>query len=97
MVDLVSGLQAIVGIALFLAAGYFISFFFFRKGEADYIERIAYSLAFSLTIPPMIIFILNFLLKVPLNIVTVYLVNTILIVSGYFYSIKYGSNKQHKG
>ncbi|MEK6954419.1 MAG: hypothetical protein AABX01_05395 [Candidatus Micrarchaeota archaeon] len=93
MVDFVGAIQAIVGLALFFAAGYFLSFVFFRKNEADAIERAVYSLTFSLTIPPLIIFFLNFLLRIPINTIMVFVVYLLVLGGSYFYHMKYGDGK----
>ncbi|MBA7656131.1 hypothetical protein ES703_64045 [subsurface metagenome] len=47
------------------------SFVFFKKDEIDVIERIALSFGFSITLVPLIVFWLNWLLKVRINIVNV--------------------------
>ncbi len=88
MADLISGLQLIVGLALFLASGYFISLVFFRKDEADLIERALYSLTFSISIPGLVIFFLNFIFRMPINALTTYVVFILLIVASYAYGQK---------
>ncbi|MFH0971407.1 MAG: hypothetical protein V1835_02460 [Candidatus Micrarchaeota archaeon] len=95
--DAIGAIQAVVGIALFLAAGYSCSLVFFKKNEADLIERIVYSLTFSVTIPPLAIFFLNFLLRLPINALTVYFVYLAVSGAGYAYHMIYGEGKAHKG
>jgi len=51
--------------------GYAWSFVFFKKGEIDLIERIALSFGLSIAIVPLVVFWLNWLLKIRINIVTV--------------------------
>ncbi|MFH1442990.1 MAG: hypothetical protein ABIG96_03060 [Candidatus Micrarchaeota archaeon] len=85
MADLISIVQGIVGIALFLASGYFLSFLFFRKAEIDDIERGAYSLVFALIIPSSALFFLNFLLKLPVNSLTVFAVYALAAAGSFFY------------
>ncbi len=63
-------LQAIVGVALFLFAGYAASIALFRK--ADLIERAAFSLALALTVPALLLVALNLLLSIELNATIVY-------------------------
>jgi len=47
------------------------SFVFFKKAEIDAIERIALSLGLSISIVPLVVFWLNWLLKIRINIVNV--------------------------
>ncbi|MEK6843495.1 MAG: hypothetical protein AABY04_03320 [Candidatus Micrarchaeota archaeon] len=96
MVDLISVLQGIGGVILFFASGYFISFVFFKKDEVDELERIVYSLTFSITIPPLVIFFLNFLLRMPVNTISVYIIYLIIGAASYAYSNFYMKNKAHK-
>lgn len=63
-------LQAIVGAALFLLAGYSASIAFFRK--ADLAERTAFSLALALTVPALLLAALNLLLSIELDATLVY-------------------------
>ena len=51
--------------------GYAWSFVFFKKGEIDLIERIAVSFGLSIAIVPLVVFWLNWLLTIRINIVTV--------------------------
>jgi uncharacterized membrane protein len=51
--------------------GYAWSFVFFKKDEIDLIERIALSFGLSIALVPLIVFWLNWLLKIRINIVTV--------------------------
>lgn len=97
MVDLVAAVQALVGLALFFAAGYFISLIFFKRNEVDAIERAVYSLTFSITIPALVIFFLNFLFRIPINTLFVYAVYLALIGASYAYNLKYGAERAQKG
>jgi len=47
------------------------SFVFFKKGEIDVIERIALSFGLSIALVPLVVFWLNWLLKIKINIVNV--------------------------
>jgi len=47
------------------------SFVFFKKGEIDVIERIALSFRLSIVLVPLVVFWLNWLLKIRINIVNV--------------------------
>ncbi|GAH43738.1 unnamed protein product [marine sediment metagenome] len=47
------------------------SFVFFKKGEIDAIERIALSFGLSIALVPLVVFWLNWLLKIKINLVTV--------------------------
>ena len=51
--------------------GYAWSFVFFKKGEIDLIERIALSFGLSIALVPLVVFWLNWLLKIRINIVNV--------------------------
>lgn len=51
--------------------GYAWSFVFFKKDEIELIERIALSFGLSIALVPLIVFWLNWLLKIKINIVTV--------------------------
>ncbi len=97
MVDFIQIIQALVGVVLFFAAGYFLSLVFFRKDEADQTERIVYSVVFALTLPPLTIFFLNFLLGIPINTLMVMGVYLIFTGGSYFYYNNYGDGKNHKG
>jgi uncharacterized membrane protein len=51
--------------------GYAWSFVFFKKGEIDLIERIALSFGLSIALVPLVIFWLNWLFTIRINIVNV--------------------------
>ncbi len=51
--------------------GYAWSFVFFKKGEIDLIERFALSFGLSIAFVPLVVFWLNWLLKIRINIITV--------------------------
>lgn len=96
MVDIVGAAQALVGLALFFASGYLLSLIFFRKNEADIAERAVYSLTFSITIPPLIIFFLNFLFQIPISTLFVFAIYLLVCGGSYYYRLQYGEGK-HKG
>lgn len=54
-------------IFIFFLPGYAWSFVFFKKGKIDLIERIALSFGLSIALVPLIVFCLNYLLKVKIN------------------------------
>lgn len=56
------------------------SYAFFQKNEIDIIERIALSFGLSISIVPLTVFYFNYLLKIPINLVTVTTIITILIL-----------------
>lgn len=47
------------------------SFVFFKKGKIDTIERLALSFGLSIALVPLVVFWLNWLLKIKINIVNV--------------------------
>ena len=51
--------------------GYAWSFVFFKKGDIDLIERIALSFGLSIALVPLVVFWLNGILKIRINIVNV--------------------------
>jgi uncharacterized membrane protein len=51
--------------------GYVWSLVFFKKAETDLIERIALSFGLSIALVPLVVFWLNWLLKIRINIVNV--------------------------
>lgn len=59
--------------------GYAWSFVFFKKGKIDLIERIALSFGLSIALVPLIVFYLNYLLKVKIDLTNISLVVAILM------------------
>jgi len=51
--------------------GLVLSYVFFKKGEKDFIERIALSFALSIVIIPLLTFYFNLLFKVKINLLNV--------------------------
>ena len=51
--------------------GYAWSFVFFKKGNIDLIERIALSFGLSIALVPLVVFWLNWIFKIRINIVNV--------------------------
>lgn len=73
--------QAIVGGILFFATGYLASLAFFAPGKIDGVERAVYSLALSILVPALAVFVLNLVLGIPIfNTLGIYAV--FLAVSG---------------
>ena len=79
-------LQAVVGFALFFGAGYSLSRALFK--QAGLIERVALSIAVALTVPALVLVVLNLALGMPFNVLTVYFVFLALILGGWFFSRK---------
>jgi len=81
------------------------SFVFFKKGEIDAIERIALSFGLSVALVPLVVFWLNWLLKIRINIVNITavifgLIGCALIIMlkmGRFPQIKFPTHKKEKG
>ncbi|MFH1750258.1 MAG: hypothetical protein ABH863_01115 [Candidatus Micrarchaeota archaeon] len=94
MVDFLGAIQVVVGLALFFASGYLLTLTLFRKNELDLIERIVYSITFSLTIPPLIIFFLNFLFRIPINTLVVFVIYLLVCGGSYFFHMMYGEGRQ---
>lgn len=65
-------------LVLFLP-GFVWSFVFFKKEEIDVIERIAFSFGLSITLVPLVVFWLNWLLKIKINIVNITTIILVLI------------------
>lgn len=66
--------------------GYVWSFVFFKKDDIDIIERIALSFGLSIAIVPLIVFYLNWLFHIKINLINSSI--TILLISaiGYYFS-----------
>ena len=78
--------QALIGAFLFLAAGYSVSMAIFKKGEVDEVERLAYGLAFSLIVPALVLFFLNFVFGIPVfTTLYVYAVYVLVIAAALAY------------
>jgi len=92
--DAIQIIQAIVGLVLFFGAGYSLTLFLFRKDEIDLVERITYSIALSLTVPAIIIFAANFLLKMKIDALSVYIIYLLVTASGFIYSEYFLKKKQ---
>jgi len=72
------------------------SFVFFKKWEIDIIERIALSFGLSIALVPLVIFWLNWLLKIRINIVNVTVVILGLIGYALIIMLKMGRFPQIK-
>ncbi|MBU1197407.1 hypothetical protein KJ765_02740 [Candidatus Micrarchaeota archaeon] len=66
MVEPVLVIQGIIGGILFFLTGYVLSLVFFKEGEIDNVERVVYSITFSILIPAIAVFVLNILLRIPI-------------------------------
>ena len=72
------------------------SFVLFKKDEIDVIERIALSFGLSITLVPLVVFWLNWLLKIKINIVNVTAVILGLIGCTLIFLLKMGRFSQIK-
>lgn len=70
--------------------GYAWSYVFFKRDEIDLIERIALSFGLSIALVPLVVFWLNWLLKVKINLVSVTVVILGLIVCAVLIPLKTG-------
>ncbi|MFA4946183.1 MAG: hypothetical protein WC607_01425 [Candidatus Micrarchaeia archaeon] len=86
-------LQALLGAAFFLFAGYVASLAFFR--DADGVERVAYSLFLAFTVPAFVLVALNLFAGVKLDAFVVYAVLFVFSVACLAYS-KTREAKMHK-
>ncbi|MFH1256458.1 MAG: DUF1616 domain-containing protein [Candidatus Diapherotrites archaeon] len=81
MLDLVLGLVKFV-IAV-TVPGYFLTLGFFpSKKEIDGIERLTYSLVFSITVQPLLLLLENQLFQIPVNEVSVFATFFLVIALG---------------
>ncbi len=72
------------------------SFVFFKKGKIDIIERIALSFGLSIALVPLVVFWLNWLLKIKINIVNITVVILGLIGCALIFMLKMGRFSQIK-
>ena len=72
------------------------SFVFFKKGEIDVIERAALSFGLSIALVPLVVFWLNWLLKIKINIVNITAVTLGLIGCALIVRLKMGRFSQIK-
>ena len=72
------------------------SFVFFKKGEIDVIVRIALSFGLSIALVPLVVFWLNWLLKIKINIVNIAAVILGLIGCALIVMLKMGRFPQIK-
>lgn len=72
------------------------SFVFFKKEEIDVIERIALSFGLSIALVPLVVFWLNWLLKIKINIVNVTVLILGLIGCALIIMLKMGRVSQKK-
>jgi len=72
------------------------SFVFFKKEEIDVIERIALSFGLSIALVPLVVFWLNWLLKIKINILNVVAVILGLIGCALIVLLKMGGFSQIK-
>jgi uncharacterized membrane protein len=87
--------QMVLGGAFVLfLPGFVASYAFFDKDEIDAIERVALSFGLSIAIVPLAVFYLNFLFKVPINFVNVFLTITGLCI---FFFVVYRKKREISG
>ena len=80
-------IQAAVGVLLFFAAGYAVSLVIFREKDLDPVERIAYSLAFSLVVPALVLFAINYALGFKVfQTIYVYIIYALIIAASFAYA-----------
>lgn len=89
----VSAIQTVIGGGLFLASGYAVSLAAFGKGEMDFVERAVFSLAFSITIPSIVLLFTSMVLKIRLDAIAVYAVYLLITVAGLGYWKYYGKHR----
>ncbi len=82
-------------LVLFLP-GFVWSFAFFKKEEIDAIERTAFSFGLSITLVPLVVFWLNWLLKIKINIVNITRIILVLIGCALIVLLKMGRFSQIK-
>ncbi len=91
MVEALEVVQAIVGAVVFFATGYLLSLAFFKEKEIDSVERIVYSLAFSILVPATVVFIANFVVGIRIfTTVGIYAVYLLLCAASIAYLHKKG-------
>jgi riboflavin transporter FmnP len=88
-------IQAAVGFALFFATGFFLARAFFFDREWNVFEKAAVSLAVALTVPALVLVVLNLLLRIPFNVYTVYAVFFLLIAASWAYEKKFKKAEKH--
>ena len=66
MVEPLLVVQGVVGGVLFFLTGYLLSLVFFKEQDIDSVERVVYSLTFSIVIPAIAVFLLNIGLGIPI-------------------------------
>lgn len=90
LIELIVGLIALI--IVLTVPGYFLSLAFFpSKTEIDGIERLTFSLLFSIVFMPLVILIANQLLGVPINFVSSFGTLIFLILFGiivYYFRLK---------
>ena len=62
--------------------GFIWSFVFFNKEEIDLIERFALSFGLSIAIVPLVVFYLNYLFSVPINLINVSITIVVICAVG---------------
>jgi len=67
------------------APGFSWSFVFFKKGDIDLIERVALSFGLSIALVPLLVFYLNFLFHVKINLANVSLTIIFLLIAPLIY------------
>ena len=84
-------LQAAIGVVLFLATGYALALAL--SGEKiGRVERMALGLALALTVPALVLMVLNLLLGIRFDWLSVYAVFIVLLVGSLVYWLKRSSS-----
>jgi len=83
--DFFSIIQPAVGLVLFAACGWALTMAFFREGDVDVIERVAFAMAFALVIPALVILFLNLVLQIRFSAPLVFAVYA-LLAAGVWYA-----------
>ncbi|MBN2094787.1 MAG: DUF1616 domain-containing protein [Candidatus Aenigmarchaeota archaeon] len=93
MIEALEAARMIVASAFILfMPGLSLSFAFFpKRGEIDWIERIALSFGLSIATLPLLVFHANFLLGIKINLLNVAILNLALATLGYLIYLKRSS------
>ena|SRR3989338_11265527 len=98
--DALQIVQLLVGLGLFLASGYALTLALFSKDDIDDIERVVFSLSFSIMVPALVLLVANLVLKVRMDTFSVYGVYLGITAAGlaYWYKfrrVEHGHHKAH--
>lgn len=88
MMELIELLRVVLGsIFVLFLPGFAWSYVFFEKGEIDEIERIALSFGLSIALVPLVVFYLNWLFEIKINLVNSTMVIIALIAVPLVYHV----------